>query len=346
MKKIIITLFLVFIIIAGCTRDELIPPVPPVVQTITGGYILSEGGFSAGTSKLSYYDIVKDTFYLNIFYPGNIGLFSSGMIYYNKNLFITEQGNYGSPGKIYRLDSSGNVLSNSVIGTNPYSLAVSNNKIYVTNGPAGYVGVYDVNSFSLSKTINVGVYPQEIISNNNKIFVCNTSLFGGNQDSTVTVIDPFGDSVINTLRLKKDPSGITSLDNNNILVGCNGIPGKIFKINTTTLIATDTFTVNDGFDRDIAVDESSSNIYFISLNNNIVKINLNTKTETIFVQNLNPTLAHFYGYNYDSKNKKHYIADARNFSSPGYLLIVNSDGTLSKTFSSGVAPRRIVFKGN
>ena len=114
-------LVLTIISLSGCTREEIIIPEPPVVLTTNGAYILSEGGVNPGSSKLSFYSITKDSFYTNIFSSGILGLFPSGLIFKSNNLFLTEQGNFGSAGKIYKLDTNGSMLLSQVVGTNPYS---------------------------------------------------------------------------------------------------------------------------------------------------------------------------------------------------------------------------------
>jgi YVTN family beta-propeller protein len=338
---IILSLYL-----SSCTRDELINSPPPFVKSTVGAYVLSEGGFSAGTSKLSLYDVPNDTFYHNIFNPGNLGLFPSGMILKDNYLYILEQGNYGSPGKIYKLDTTGKILNSSVIGLNPYSLAINNSKIYFTNGPSSNVGVLNLNDFSLIKYIATGVYPQEIISFGSKIFVCNTSIFGGNEDSTISVIDSQTDLSVARINVKKDPYSIAVTRNNKLIVGCYGSNGYIFLIDPDNFTKTDSFSVPEGFGKDLNIDSQSNNIYFISYAGNIVKLDLNTKISNTIIHNLNPAISFFYGYSFDSKNRKHYICDARNFSSNGYFMVIDMDNMIEKNFSTGISPRRIVLKSD
>jgi len=172
-------------------------------QQLSKVYVLSEGGFSAGTSMLSLFDVQSNNFTQSIFFPGNIGLYPDGLVYHEGYLYLTEQGNYVSSGKIYKLDTLGTVINSATIGTNPFSLAIANDNIYITNGPASNVSVLKLNDLSFVKDITVGVYPQNILSFNNKIFVANNSLYGGASDSTVSVIDPVSNTVIAKIDCKK-----------------------------------------------------------------------------------------------------------------------------------------------
>ena len=175
-------------------------------------------------------DLQNTSYTEDIFNPGNLGLFPDGLIFHENHLYVTEQGNFGGSGKIYKLDTLGNVLNSTTVGTNPYSLTISNNKIYITNGPASNVSVLNLSDLSLVTTISVGVYPQEILAINNKVFVANNSLFGGASDSTVSIINAETDLVEHTIIVTKDPSSLAFSNNGFLLIGCPGDEntGRIF----------------------------------------------------------------------------------------------------------------------
>ncbi|CAN5609455.1 hypothetical protein BH10BAC5_BH10BAC5_22370 [soil metagenome] len=309
----------------------------------TKAYILSEGSFSPGSAKLSLYKYAGNSFSLNIFSPGNIGLYPDGLNRFQSNLYMVEQGGFGGAGKIYKLDSSGTTLSSNTFGINPYSLTIVNNKIYATNGPASKVTVLNLNTLAFIKDITVGAYPQEIFSFHNKVFVCNTSAFGGNNDSSVSVINTSTDSVVARIFFNYQPIAITVSNDQKLLIGTTGVQGKIYKIDPDTYQSLDSFTVIGGVDKDICVDKNSSYIYYINANNNIGRLNLSTRISDEFILNPNPASSFFYGYNFDYTNNKHFILDAKNFTVSGSLYIYSQTGTLENTFTTGVAPRRIVF---
>lgn len=348
MRKNLILLLLLLITVInyqGCNRDEVVNPNLPAKTDIEGVYVLSEGGFASGTAKLSYYSIKRDTFFLNIFNPGNLGLFPDGLIIKDNYLFIAEQGSYGNAGTIYKTDTNGTVVISNQVGINPYSIAYSNDKLYITNGPAGNVSVLNKNTLAEIKTVQVGVFPQEILSYNNYVFVCNTSMFLGNKDSTVSVIDSRTDQEIKKLAVKRDPSALAITNDLKLLVGCNDSIGYIYVFDPVNLIKVDSFyNLPGGFGKDICVDKNSSDIYYIANNNNIMRLNLNTRTVSVFITNPNPSSVFYYGYAYDYKNKRHYVADARNFTVTGLLRIFDNTGNPIKVYDTGIAPRRIVLK--
>ncbi len=344
-------ILIVSLYLSACDRDDVVTPTPVTGTAAEGAYILSEGGFSAGSSRLSFYNLANGFFNESLFNPGSLGLVPDGMILNNNNLYITEQGNFGAAGKIFKADTNGTVILSNSVGTNPYSLTTANGKLYVTNGTANNVSVVDKNSLTTITTINVGIFPQEILALGNKVFVCNTSVFGGATDSTVSVIDATADVVTATIKVRQTPSSLAITNDMKLLVGCPGAPalGIIYKIDPNNYSILDSFVIDNGFavsgfGKDIAVDANSNNIYFISNTNNIVRLNLTTKAASLVISNPNTTTDYFYGYNYDSKNVRHYVADAKNFLVNGSLYVYDGGGVLLGTYTTGIAPRRIVLK--
>ena len=318
-------------------------------QDLSAVYVLSEGGFSAGTSMLSKIDIDEDSFIQNIFNPGNLGLFPDGLLQSGDKLYLTEQGNFGGPGKIYKMETDGTYINSIEIGTNPYSLTISNEKIYITNGPASNVSVINKSDLSLLKTIDVGAYPQEIISHNGKIYVSNNSLYGGAADSTVTVIDAETDEIIGTIHGRRDPFSFSSIslaisNDDHLLFGCpgSGESGIIYKVELEGFTKIDSFSIPSyGLDKDICVDKNSNKLFFKSSTNEIVKLDLTTREVDVVVSDQN--LLSINGYAYEYMSGHHYIADARDFASNGSFNIYNNEGDFVNTYETSISPRRIVI---
>ncbi len=340
MKNIYALIFILLAVtLTSCTDSN---PVNPVVVTTEGVFLLSEGTFSQNSSKLSYYNSVKDSFSLNIFNPSNLGLYPNGIINYNSTLFLTEQGNYGSAGKIYKTDMNATVQQERSIGTNPYSLCASNGKIYLTNGPSSKVVVLNPSDLSTIKEITVGVYPQEIISYNNRVFVCNTSAYGGASDSTISVIDAGTDAVINTFKVDIDPVSVVITNSNKLLAASWSASGKIYEFETITYTLTNVYNSPYGFMKEFCADRNNNDVYFAGSDNEIIRFNLDTKQFSKVISKPTPN-SFIYGYVYDYISGKHYIADAKNFVSNGSMYIYDSAGNFLKECQTGIAPRRFLI---
>ncbi|MBS1518710.1 MAG: YncE family protein [Bacteroidetes bacterium] len=351
--KIILYALISFCLLAlnSCTRDEINVPINIITISSKGAYVISEGGFNPGTSKLSYYNKTSDSFNVSIFNPGSLGLLPDGILYDNGNLYISEQGNFNSSGKLYKTDTNGTVLMSRSAGINPYSMTISYNKIYLTNGPTNSVTVIDKNTMNLVATVNVGLYPQEILSIGNRVFVCNTNVFNGGTDSTVSVIDAVTDNVINNIVVSKNPSSLAVSADGNLLVGCPGDSSKavIYKIDPVALIIINSYNnLKYGFSRDIVTTGDNEIIYIagdIYSEQNIVRYSLSSRTSISLIPA--PAGALNYGLGYDSEDSRIYVCvAASDFTSNGKFRIYGSTGTLLKEFTitGGITPRRTALK--
>ncbi|HCA43913.1 MAG TPA: hypothetical protein DEP28_11750 [Bacteroidetes bacterium] len=334
LKNTLFIFFIALFLFSGVKNSE---------SQISKAYVLCEGGFSANSSRLGMYNILSNNYNGNIFSPGNLGLYPDGLIYFQNHLYLLEQGGFGGQGKIYKLDSNGLVLMSRSFGTNPYSLTASNGKIYTTNGSSSKVIVLDINNFNTIKEITAGVYPQEIVSVSNRVIVANNSLFMGDQDSSVTVINSVNDSAIARIFFRTEVNSLAISNDGKVLVGCSGDQGKIYKFDPVTFQKLDSFQLSSGFEDDIAVDKNSNDVYYINYFNGISRLNTITRQVTNIINNPDPANVYFYGYNYDYSMNKHYVADAKSFVVNGALRIYNSSGVQENSFVTGIAPRRIVF---
>ena len=296
---------------------------------------------SPGTSMLSTLNPDDNTFTANIFNPGNLGPYPDGIVYYENKIYVSAQGNWGAAGTLYKLSADGTVESSTEVGTNPYALAIANDKVYLTNGPAHTVSVVNVTDLSHVKDITVGVYPQEILAYNDKVFVANTSEYMGDTDSTVTVIDAATDDIITSITVKPTPSALAVSSDNHLLIGCPGGTdnGWIYKVELTNYTKVDSFYFYHGFGKDIFVDPNSDKVYFKSNNHVIIEYDLATRTEAQAVVDQDLVIPN--GYAYDYINKVHYIVDAVDYISNGTMKTYDSNGSLLNTYETGIAPRRI-----
>jgi YVTN family beta-propeller protein len=330
----------------SCNRDEVMVE-PPPVSAKSGVYVLSEGGFSPGTSKLSFFDFEDDQFNVNIFNPGSLGLFPDGILLNEGKLYITEQGNFGAPGKIYKTDTNGTVISSSTIGINPFAITFSNGRLYISNGPSNTVSAISRENLQILSTIPVRNYPQEILGINNRVFVCNF----GSDDSVVSVIDAGNNQVVGNIIVGKNPSSLAKTSDGKLLIGCPGDSSRavIYKVDPLTLAKLDTFkNLTFGLSKDIAA-TGSNLIHFIGgdiyADKEIIEYNISTGVSRVLIQQ--PSGYFNYGLATDPDNNNIYVAQAASdFASSGRLRIYSSGGVLAKelVITDGIAPRRIIVK--
>lgn len=338
------------IIISSCNRDEVIVE-PPPVNAGEGVYILSEGGFSPGTSKLSYFDFESGQFSVNIFNPGSLGLFPDGIIFNDGFLYITEQGNFGAEGKAYKTDKNGTVITSSNAGVNPFAITLSNGRLYTSNGPSNTVTAISRDNLQILSTIPVRNYPQEILGIGIRVFVCNFGSFSTGDDSVVSVIDAGNNQVIGNIIVGRNPSSLAKSTDGKLLIGCPGDSSKgvIYKVDPLTLARLDTFkNLTFGFSKDIVV-AGSNVIYFIGgdvyVDKEIIEYTISSGVSRVLIQQ--PPGYFNYGLAVDQTNGNIYVGQAASdFASSGRVRVYSSGGVLTRELAvpDGIAPRRILVK--
>ena len=341
-----LTLFFIasLVFIQGCYRDEIITTVTPSNRPHKlGVYVLSEGTDAPNQSVLSFLSYANGDFNLNITFPDLLGISPDGLIFYNNKFYVTAQGSPGGAGKIYAMDTNGIITGSNSFGENPYSLAAVNNKAYCTNGPDSSVSVIDLNTLAEIKRIKIGTYPQEIISADLKVFVCNTrDISAGAYDSTISVINANSDIQIGKFKINYAPSSLALSRDGFLLIGSSGNNGLIYKVSPFSYSKVDSFVVNSPIVKDISVDYQSDDIYFISSPGTITKLNLLSRSQSIIITGA--PLVTAYGYAYDWKSKQHYVTDAVNYTTNGYLYKYNYEGVLQSSFQTREKPRRILIR--
>ncbi|MBX7045274.1 MAG: YncE family protein [Ignavibacteria bacterium] len=344
--QIALPLFFALVVIQGCYRDEIIVPFTPSnLPHKLGVYVLSEGMGASNQSKLSYLSYKTGDFNLNITFPSVLGLYPDGIIESGSAIYITEQGSPGGQGKIYKLDTNGIIYSSNNFGLNPYSIAALNGKAYCSNGPDSSVSVIDLNSLAEIKRIKTGLNPREIISLNNKVYVANTKYTGGGVDSTISVINSLNDLQVAKIKIDIAPSSLAVSKDGYLLAGSSGHGGTIYKVNPNTYEIVNSYSVNSLVIGDINVDVNSNNIFFIKNYSSIMKLDLTSGALTTVIESSSSNNLFFInGYSYDSKYKKHYLADAKDFNNAGFLYKFNSLGVLEAGFQTGISPKKILIR--
>jgi len=180
----------------------------------------------------------------------------------NTRLYVSSD-NAGTGVKVFDITNNYALIATIPENTETAGLALTpdGSKLYITNYGGGQFGntiqVYDTATDTLTKTIQVGDNPIEIVMSpdGTRAYVLNTFYWaGGNNgspDATVSVIDTATDSVIDTVDAGLAHSGIAiSPDGSKVYITLNGTASsgdnRIEIMDTATDTITNTITVGNG----------------------------------------------------------------------------------------------------
>lgn len=354
-KLLLLTLFGIFI--TSCEPDEETVDVYVPKGTFDSGVlVLNEGGFQVGNASVSFISFDLNTTQNNIFAGVNNGLAlgdTAQNIGFNGDLayIVVNASDKIEVVNRYTMQKVSTITTGLI---NPRYIAFANGKGYVTNwgvrtvATDDFVAVLDLVNYRVSSSISVAQNAEKIISDNGKLYVAHDNYANSN---LITIIDAATNNVTgNPITVEYGPNSL-SVNNGILWVTCSGksfsatdTSGKIIKINLSNLSST-TIGYSD-VSKHIAHAQLFNGALYYTIDNGIYKFNL-SDTQVPSTPIFSSGAMTLYGFG--MANNKIYIADAKDYSSSGDVLVysLGTDGqplgTLLKTKTVGVIPNGFYF---
>src|SRR5688500_362452 len=339
------------VVLLACDSDS--DPVKGEYQS--GVLIANEGGFMANNGSVTYFNPSTKLTSQNIF-KNAAGLFAGGILQ-----SISIDGDRG-----YLVLNGSNTIE--IVNHNtfesvatfttaeldkPRYVQVIDDKAYISVWGAydanyslvdSYVLVVDTKTLSVVDKIDTDEGVDNLLYNGSRLFASNNN-FGNS--STVAVIDPSNNELIDQVELAAGPAGMVLDANNKMWVITQGTyagnDGKLFRLNTTTLAIEEDIDLNMNPDGDLAITPDKKNLIYND-GTSIYKIAI-TDTQAPSQPWISAAnVQELYALEVNPDNGDLYIGDAKDFSSPGTVYIYNADGTFKESFESGINPTQFVFK--
>ncbi len=324
-------------------RKDIPPQRPSATGSISTGkrlVICNEGNFGSGNGSITLYDPISGGIVSDAYGPANSGQYigdvlqscvRSGNRYYwvvnNSGKIVVTDKDF-----LKQADISGFVSPR-------FIEIVSNNKAYVSNlqlsaSQPNYLHVLDLNTNTISKTIRLDGWTEEMEQSYGKVYVCNQ------RKKHVYVIDAATDIVIDSIYMNATSACIVKDQNEKLWVSCNAdasgnIPARLVRINPLA----------DSVEADISLQTTANSVSKLAMNGNgnvlyylmgdVFKMPISAGSGTLLVSQGSRV---FYGLCLDPADETVYITDAIDFNQNGNIWIYKPDGTYLSTFKSGIIP--------
>lgn len=372
--KTLTLIFVATLALASCRKDDPIitggvtPGEPQTVTTIEGFYLLNEGQWGHNKSSLDYYDYALGEYRSNLFGATNpevelgLGDVGNDLAIYGSKLYAVVNGS----NKVEVMDALTTRRIGFVEVTNCRSITFAAGKAYVSaysakeagnaTSPNGAVVEIDTASLQITRSIIVGRQPEGVAVVGTKLYVANSGGYGP-YERTVSVIDLATFEKTKDIDVEINLKQLSVDSNGNLYVSSLGdydqINSNLFMIDTQTDEVTKTFNTMCNF---MTIAGDKAYIVINEFNYDTEEYikdyrTLDLTTQTIldgsFVdQSVQAQIGYPYGICVDPNTGKVYIADARNFSTPGWLYCVDSDGALVFKQQTGDIPSHfaLVYK--
>lgn len=359
--------------LCNCTRSDVDPVVPgtPGEQSdsITGMFLLNEGNMGTNKCTIDYFDYASGKYSRDIFTTNNPDVVQA----------LGDCGNdiavYG--GKVYAVINKSNLVEVMDAGTfrhiarievaNGRNLAFSDGYAYVSSYAGailyqdskrlGYVARIDTLTLQVIDTCMVGYQPEEMVVYDGKLYVANSGGYCDPEyDRTVSVIDLATFTVSKTIDVEINLHRM-ELDSKRgmIYVSSNGnyydIPSSTFVIDAKTDKVTG--HIEDLPCADMAISGDSLYVYSTEFNYDTYQTIVSYRiydisrncivTDHVITDGTESDIVYPYGIAVNPYNGDMYIADAKDFMTPGMLYCYGRDGRLKWQFMTGDVPGHFAF---
>ena len=340
-------------------------PAEPIAR-LKGFYLLNEGNMSMNKAALDYMDFETGIYEKEVFRTANpeevggLGDVGNDMGIYGSKLYIV----VNASNKVEVIDVNTRKKIKQINVDNCRYVKFYKGKAYLTtylgsigdpNAANGKIMEIDTTSLSVTRSVNVGRQPEELVIHNDKIYVANSGGYSPpDYESTVSVVDivSFEETKrievdINLHRMQIDSEG-------DIYVSSRGdyyeTPSKLFVIDTAIDEVKETFdlAVSNMTIFDDIMYIYSTEFSYLTGENTISYNRLDTKTETIltdsFISDEDKALIKIpYGITINPETKDILITDAKDYVTPGTLYCFSPEGAFKWSVETGDIPNKVVF---
>lgn len=328
----------------ACDPEEDVTPVTPPITTQTV-YVVNEGPFQTGSGAVSVYNKASKAVLKDPFLTANgrgIGNIVQSMTIVGGNAYIVA--NNSGWVEVVSLADFKSVKKITGLSQPRYLVEVAAGKGYVTEWQgnftsgftAGRVSVLDLNTNTITKTIPVGINPEQLVVAGGKVYVANS------EGTTLTVINPATDAVEGTVTVPAGPRNITKDASGNVWVLSDDSSeplGSLVRFNPATPTQQTRITFPEDYrNGNLRVNGAGDKVYMV-LAKGVYELPV-TATSLPAAPLIRRV---FYGLGIDPQDNTIY-AGTGSFSADGRVVRFNPSGTAIDSFDVSIAPNGFLFK--
>lgn len=355
------------------TKDESQNPETPgegepdTSASVKGFYLLNEGNMSMNKASLDFMDYETGEYNRNVFSEANpnlvggLGDVGNDLGIYGSKLYVV----VNASNKVEVLQAETGERLKQIDIDNPRYLTFYKGKAYLStylgaigdpSAPNGIVAEIDTTSLEITRRVEVGRQPEELLAYNDKIYVANSGGYSPpDYETTISVIDINNFTETKQIEVAKNLHRLNIDSEGDLYVTSRGdyyeIPSKLFVIDTEKEkvkksfdIGVSDFTIH----KDIAY-MYSTEFSYISGDYTITYSMLDTQTETFLdktfiAENYRKLIEMPYGIAVHPETDDVFITDAKDYVTPGNLYCFTPQGELKWSVETGDIPAHIAFK--
>ena len=233
-------------------------------------------------------------------------------------------------------------FKNGTLNRGPENIVASGSKVFVSSTD-GTVAVIDTASLTIEKFISVGSNPAQMAVSGDKLYVSNTGGFSASFDSTLSVIDLHTLSETEKITVGINPGCIAADEDNNLFIACTGdyaaVGPRLVKLDLST--KTVTLSIDSAYQTIRYYNHTllTTGGYLGAPKVNVLNTSDLLAARPSFVTD-GTAIQNPYGLDIDPVTGDVYVGDAKDFVATGEVICFDKTGLKKFSFSSspGVSP--------
>lgn len=341
-SSFIILYSLFILLLAGCDdkpqpQDEV--PLPPKKEGIA--IIGNEGNFQFGNATITILDKNEYSVSDNTFEAVNkrkLGDVLQSVHIHNRMAYLL----INNSQKIELMNPADYTSAGTITGfTSPRFMVAKNDKAYISEYYANAIRVVNLQAKSITRTIDIAGWVEEMAWINNELFVCDAN------GDKVFVINTVNDNIIDSIQVGQEPVSIVHDANNFLWVLCKGNQTKsinptLHKINLQTHMVELILSAGSFNDeaRELCISADLKTLYWISKDIYSMSINATQIPAIPLVINKGNN---FYALGFDKYSNELFASDAIDFVQKSTIYRFMPDGTPKGNFKAGINSGSFAF---
>jgi hypothetical protein len=329
----------ILITFTSCKKDENLTV---ETENYKGIFVVNEGGFAKSNGSIGLYKPGEKR-YFDAFKKANglpLGDVVQSMSLIGSNYYIV----VNNSNKIEVVSQSDLKTVSTISTPSPrYVLPVSYSKAYVSNFYNNTIKVLNLNTNSISKSI-------EIYHNSDQMALMNKKVYVTTFDNKLMVLNLDNDALVDSIATAPGLSKIVNIGASRLAVLCTGVVdwnngsvienGKIQIINLGNIVES-SFNLSSGSYGGSMVYVSNTALLYFSLGNNVIyKMDLSGNVSEFKTLEAGRNV---YSLTYNSSNSSIYVTDAGDFNSAGKVIAYDLSGNKTLEFNAGIAPNAVLI---
>ena len=347
MKKLLYSV-LALSLLFSCSNDDdgTITLQEPLGDYENGIIVSAEGGPSSVSYISNDFSTSENDIYFNV-NGETLGVYLQSMGFNGDNAYIIQDSGTITVVNRYTFELVTTITTGLTL---PRYIGFNGSTAYVSDWADpftttdDYVAVVDLNSYTVTSTIPVSEGPEQVLANNDKVFVSHKGGYGVNNE--ISVIST-SNSTVATISVNDVPDEMVLDSQGNLLVLSEG--GQSWQVSGETLASITRINTSDNSIISTVEFASGNHPSLMSYFNGMAYYILNNEVYALADTATNlPSSSLFsvdagYAYGLSVKENNLFLTDA-SFSAQSTLKVYDlPSGTLSESFSVGIGASKIYF---